>query len=131
MTYLLDTCVLLWYFSGSNEIPDRVKDALTDTANRVLASEVSALEVTIKHSIGKLPLRQPPKVFWEKMILKHAFESLPLSMASILAWGDLPLLHRDPFDRLLISQARTNQLCLVTPDPLIRNYDVKSWWGEL
>lgn len=130
MNYLLDTCVLLWYFAGSREIPEQVRIELTDTSNRVMASEVSALEVTIKYHVGKLPLKQPPKVFWEKMIQKHAFESLPLSITAILAWGDLPLLHRDPFDRLLIAQAHTNHYCLVTPDPLIRNYDVNTWWGE-
>jgi PIN domain nuclease of toxin-antitoxin system len=128
MNYLLDTCVALWYFAGSSRIPPLIQEELTDPANLLAVSDASALEVVIKHTLGKLPLKQAPSSFWGELIHQHGMERLPIGPAEIFLWGDLPLLHRDPFDRLLIAQARQHDLCLVTPDPLIRQYDAHTWW---
>ena len=94
MTFLVDTCVAIWFFEGSDAIPQKTLGRLVDAGNDVLLSDVSILEIAIKHSIGKFPL-----------------------------------LHRDPFDRLLVAQALANGLTLVSPDPLVRQYKVHSLWG--
>ena len=126
--YLLDTCALVWYFTGSRELPAALHEALVDTHNRVCASDVSSLELVIKHSLGKISLPQPPSVWLPVLTRKHLLESLPLDAAAIFRLEGLPWLHRDPFDRLLVAQALTQDLTLVTPDPLIQQYPVSWTW---
>lgn len=128
MTFLVDTCVAIWFFEGSDEIPPRTLDLLADTANDVLLSDVSILEVVIKNAIGKLPLPRPPSMLIPVLARKHHFDILPLSTADIFRLESLPLLHRDPFDRLLVAQALSNGLTLVSPDPLVRQYKARVLW---
>ena len=128
MTFLVDTCVAIWFFEGSGEIPERTLDLLADGANDVLLSDVSVLEIVIKHAIGKFPLPGPPSTIIPALAREHRFELLPLSTGDIFRLERLPLLHRDPFDRLLIAQAIENGLTLVTPDPLIRQYKAHTLW---
>ena len=128
MAYLLDTCVALWFFEGSQRIPDRVREALTDPSQDVMLSDVSVLEIVIKHQIGKLRLDAPPSRIILPLARKHGMEILPLTTADILALERLADFHRDPFDRLLIAQAITRRFTLVTPDPLIRQYPIDSLW---
>ena len=129
MTFLVDTCVAIWFFEGSDAILPKTLELLVDAGNDVLLSDVSILEIVIKHSIGKLPLPQPPSVLIPALARKHRFDILPLSTADILRFERLPLLHRDPFDRLLVAQALENGLTLVSPDPLVRQYRVRSLWS--
>lgn len=126
--YLLDTCVALWYFDGSPRIPREVLGALRDPRHDLYISDVSVLEIVIKHKLGKLPLPQPPSRLLAPLTRKHGLESLPLVTAAIFRLETLPDLHRDPFDRLLLGQALTHHLTLVTPDPLIRQYRVATFW---
>jgi PIN domain nuclease of toxin-antitoxin system len=126
--FLLDTCVLLWYFEGSERIPVTLQDSLTDPANEVFASDVSALEIVFKHSLGKLILPGQPSALLPRLVEEHLIEDLPLSREAIFRLESLPHRHRDPFDRLLIAQALVHDMQLVTPDPLIRQYDVNTTW---
>jgi PIN domain nuclease of toxin-antitoxin system len=128
LSFLLDTCTLLWYFEGSAKIPETLRDALTDPANEVLASDVSVLEIVLKYSLGKLAFPRPPSVLLPELIERHLIEHLPLSRDAIFRLESLPSHHRDPFDRLLIAQALVHGLQIVTPDPLIRQYDVATLW---
>lgn len=127
-SYLLDTCVAIWYFDGSDRISDDLRDVLTDPINELYLSDVSVLEIVIKYRLGKLPLPKPPSQLILLLAKKHFMESLPLNADAIFAVEGLPDLHRDPFDRLLICQALTHRLELVTPDSRIRQYDVASLW---
>lgn len=128
MRLLLDTCVAVWMFEGASSLPESVRQALTDPGNDAYFSDVSLLEIEIKYSIGKFPLDAPPSRSILPLVRKHALDILPLSTRDIVTIESLPLLHRDPFDRLLVAQALANGLTLVTPDPLIRQYDVQSLW---
>ncbi len=129
MILLVDTCVAVWFFEGSSEIPEEIVDLLTDDANDVLMSDVSVLEIVIKHAIGKFPLAGPPSTILPALAREHRFDMLPLSTADLYRLERLPLLHRDPFDRLLVAQTLENGLSLVTPDPLIRRYKVRTLWA--
>lgn len=129
MRFLLDTCTLLWYFEGSTRIPEPLRDALTDPANEILASDVSVLEIVLKHSLGKIALPRPPSLLLPRLIERHLIEELPLTRQAIFRLESLPYHHRDPFDRLLIAQALEHGLQLATPDPLIRQYDVDTRWN--
>lgn len=128
MRYLLDTCTAVWFFEGSARISPRLRDALTDPANDVLVSDVSLLELVIKYQLGRCPLPKPPSVLLPELIHQHGLAVLPLSTQHVYAMESLPLLHRDPFDRLLVAQSRFEHLTLATPDPLITPYDVHTVW---
>jgi PIN domain nuclease of toxin-antitoxin system len=128
--FLLDTCTLLWYFEGSDRIPETLRDRLTDPANEVFASDVSVLEIVLKHSLGKISLPRPPSVLLPQLIERHLIDELPLTRGAIFRLESLPPHHKDPFDRLLIAQALEHGLQLATPDPLVRQYEVDTTWAQ-
>ena len=130
MRCLLDTCVLIWFFEGSRRIPDSVRDALTDPTSDLYMSDVSALELVIKHAMGRFPALRPPSRWLLPLARRHSIEVLPLVTDAIFRMESLPPLHKDPFDRLLVAQSLAHRLRLVTPDPLIRQYDVGVLWGK-
>ncbi len=128
MNLLLDTCTAIWMFVGSKRIGPRVRDVLTDPENDVWFSDVSLLEIVIKHQLGKLALPRSPRALIPALVERHCLATLPIESADVFTLGGLPLRHRDPFDRLLIAQAVERRLTLVTPDPLIRQYNVRVLW---
>lgn len=120
MSLLLDTHALLWALTDDPTLVSPARAAIEDGRNRVLVSAVSAWEITIKSALGRL--RAPDDLAAQ---LKRArLESLDITVAHALAVGDLPNHHADPFDRMLIAQARSEGLTLVTRDARIRRYDV-------
>jgi PIN domain nuclease of toxin-antitoxin system len=128
MKLLLDTCALIWLFAGSDRISDRLRDLLTDPVNDLRMSDVSVLELVLKHQLGKLGWAQAPSRLVPVLVRKHRLDVEPMTAQAIYQLERLPLLHRDPFDRLLVAQAVLSGCVLVTPDPLIRQYPVKTVW---
>jgi len=128
MKLLLDTCTLLWIAINSNELSQRARELFVDPHNLVLLSVASAWEIAVKNRLGKLPLPQPVERFVPSLRTKYCVESLPLDEESALHEARLPPLHRDPFDRILVSQAIVHGLVLLTPDSLIQQYPVRSTW---
>ena len=129
MGYLLDTCAVIWYFEGSEKLPPRLVAKLRDPRNDDFVSDASVFEMVIKYSLGKLPLSKPPSRWMEPLIRKHGLAKLSMETGMLYELEQLPLLHRDPFDRLLIGQARYKDLILVTNDEKIRQYEVNVAWG--
>lgn len=117
---LLDTHVVLWWLQDSPLLGTTAHEAIEEPDNWVAVSSASAFEIAIKKKLGKLGA--PDDL--EEQLDTNAFEKLPVTFAHGLAAGALPLHHRDPFDRLLIAQARIDDLALVTADQQIRSYDV-------
>jgi len=128
MRLLLDTCVAIWMLEGSPRISTALRDLLTDPDHDVWFSDVSVLEVVIKHRLGKLDLKEAPSRLLPRLVRAHGLGSLPLSDRAIYRLETLPPLHADPFDRLLIGQALAHRLVLVTPDERIRQYEVPVRW---
>ena len=124
MNLLLDTHVFLWYISGDQKLPVKDRDAVRDPANSVFLSAASIWEAVIKHSLGKLPLPSSPAEFLPAQRLAHRITSLPVEEAVMPHLANLPPLHRDPFDRILIAQAIHHGLTLVSVDPAVRAYPV-------
>ena len=120
MRLLLDTHVLLWALTDDSSLTAAARAAIVDGRNRVVVSAVSAWEITIKRSLGKL--RAPADL--AKEVAAHRFTPLAVSLEHALAVGALPDLHRDPFDRLLVAQAGVEGLTIVTRDRAIARYDV-------
>ena len=99
-----------------------------DPDNEVYLSAASAWEIAIKHALGKLPLPDQPGQFVPTQRALLGLATLPVEEEAVLAVARLPALHRDPFDRLLICQALTHGLLLVSPDPLMQQYPVRTLW---
>ena|SRR2546421_8307703 len=124
MRLLLDTHIFLWYISADKKLSVEARDAISDPANEVYLSVVSLWEAIIKHRLGKLPLPQPPEDYLPVQRARHRISSLVLDETSVGQLAKLPTVHRDPFDRILISQALEHSLTVVTADDVFRSYPV-------
>jgi PIN domain nuclease of toxin-antitoxin system len=121
---LLDTQTLVWWRDGSRRLGRRARRAIESDAANVAVSAASIWEIAIKSSIGRLRLRDPLDVWLPDTLEMHGFASLGVSAAHAVAVAALPNHHADPFDRLLIAQARLEQLTIVTADSAFDEYDV-------
>ena len=128
MRLLLDTHALIWALLGSGELTDRVRRLLRDPSNEISVSAASAWEIAVKYRIGKLPEAKDVALHLAAHIRKARFASLPISLDHALAAGALAGPHKDPFDRMLIAQARLEDLAVVTIDPVFRAYDLSVVW---
>jgi PIN domain nuclease of toxin-antitoxin system len=124
MRILLDTCEFLWLVAGDSKLSLAVTSAVRDPKNEVFLSSVSFWEITLKHSLGKLPLPQPPAQFIPQQRNKHLITPLALDESAVAKLSELSGLHRDPFDRLLICQAQAHGLTLASSDLLVRQFPV-------
>ena len=128
MRILLDTVTFLWAVSEAAELSDEARELFVDPDNEVYLSSVSTWEITIKHSLGKLPLPEPPAKFIPAQRKHHGIDALSLDEEATLYLIRLPALHRDPFDRMLVCQAVVQHLVILTPDDLINQYPVRTIW---
>jgi len=117
---LLDTHIVLWWLADDARLPPGIRAAMVDGSNDVFVSAVVVAEIAIKQSLGKLdaPLELVT------LVTENGLQELPLTAAHSVDLGRLPWLHRDPWDRLLVAQARVEGLTLATVDPRVRGYDV-------
>ena len=106
----------------------RVLNAYQDPSNRIYLSIISVWEMQIKHQIGKLRLDMPLKDIIEGQCDANFLEVLPLGLKHIFGLQNLPLHHKDPFDRLLIVQSRSESISLVSSDRMFSLYDVTLFW---
>jgi PIN domain nuclease of toxin-antitoxin system len=125
---LLDTHVFLWLRSAPKRLSPEVLSAYQDPSNRIYLSIVSVLEMQIKHQIGKLKLDVSLKDLVEEQCDANALEILPLRLDHIFGLQNVPLHHKDPFDRLLIVQSQVEDIRLVSSDRLFNQYDVNLFW---
>lgn len=130
MTLLLDTCTFLWLIWDEAPLGPAMREILGDARNAVFLSAASVWEATSKHRQGKLRLNsdQPAWEHFTRQRELHDIEPLVISEADSRHLARLPDIHRDPFDRLLICQSIEHGLTLVTPDPEIRRYPIKTLW---
>ena len=122
MKLLLDTHVFLWFINGDSQLPAQIPQQIQDVNNNVYLSVISVWECTIKYQLGKLPLPESPETYLPKQRIRHQIDTLSIDEGTITELKNLPPLHRDPFDRLLICQARQHNLTFVTFDAVILNY---------
>jgi len=130
MRLLLDTHIWLWWQMSPGSIKPAIKDQIVDADNEVLLSTVSTWEMTIKIAVGKLQLPQPLEEMLPESLLLDSMLTLPLSHHHCFELTRLPMHHRDPFDRMLIAQARQESLTLVTADSMFHRYDVELLFND-
>jgi PIN domain nuclease of toxin-antitoxin system len=121
MRYLVDTHALLWALSEPRALSAAARDAIADPANLIIVSSASLWECAIKASIGKLEV---PEDFFDS-VPEAGYEVLPIRISHLNAYRTLPMHHRDPFDRILVAQARAEALVLISRDPEIAKYDIE------
>ncbi|MEK6608480.1 MAG: type II toxin-antitoxin system VapC family toxin [Myxococcota bacterium] len=125
---LLDTCTFLWMLGESERLGPRARDALLDSSRQVFLSAASSWEIAIKVRLGKLRLLGSPGALIPAQLDRNGITPLAVEHAHALATAELAAHHRDPFDRLLIAQARIERMTLVTPDAAFAPYGVETIW---
>jgi PIN domain nuclease of toxin-antitoxin system len=124
MRLLLDTHIFLWYITDDERLPHAIAGAVRDGTNDVYLSVVSVWEALLKHQTGKLPLPGPADEYLRSRRERHLIAGLPLEEGSLSHVLTLPMHHRDPFDRILISQAIHHGLAIATVDDQFSKYPV-------
>jgi len=128
VSLLLDTHTFLWFINDDPRLSATAARHIGDPAARVLVSVVTAWEIAIKVSTGKLKLDRPLTRLWPESLARNEFEVLDVRSEHVMAISPLPLHHRDPFDRLLIAQAISEGLQLVSADVAFDAYPVERIW---
>ncbi len=128
MKLLLDTCTFLWIVSETERVPRRVRNLFQAADNDVYLSAACAWEIALKYARGHLLLPTPPEHFVPSERAARGIAPLAIGEEAALHLSKLPLLHRDPFDRILVSQAIVHGLSILTPDPLITQYPARTIW---
>ncbi len=128
MRLLLDTHAFLWWSEDSPQLPRLARRAIQDDVNDVLVSAASAWEITTKHRLGKLPSADLIASDIPGAIADQGFEELPITVAEAARAGALSGPHRDPFDRMLIAQAISRDLVLISNESTFDRYGIRRLW---
>lgn len=128
MRVLLDSHALVWHVIGDEGLPDGVRDLVDDPRTRIVLSVATIWELTLKALRGRLRLPEPPAGFFEALVGDVRFEVLPIEQRHVAALSELPDIHDDPFDRMLVAQALVEDLDLVSGDERVRRYPVRTIW---
>lgn len=121
MNLLLDTHLLLWAASEPERLSSKARALLLDPSNQLLFSAASLWEISIKNSLERADFKADPRRLW-RMLLVNGYRELPVSSEHTVAVNELPPLHKDPFDRILVAQARVEGLLLLTVDTAVAKY---------
>lgn len=121
MNYLLDTHILLWILVDPEKVPGPTRRLVEDRGNRVWFSAASIWEIAIKHSLEKADFTVAPGTIW-RAARETGLEELAVTAEHSIGVDSLPWLHRDPFDRLLVAQARATGMKLLSVDPKVNAY---------
>ncbi|MCP4680468.1 MAG: type II toxin-antitoxin system VapC family toxin [Deltaproteobacteria bacterium] len=125
---LLDTHAFLWFIYDDPRLSSAAAASIENPEIEKVFSIASVWEIAIKHQIGKLELGMEFDAFVREYLLESAIQLIPVSVVHLIAYSDLPLLHRDPFDRLLIAQSQVLKVPIVTVDSRIAAYDIPVVW---
>jgi len=128
MKLLLDTSTFLWFITADNKLSDAAAGAIRSSEHDVYLSAVSFWEILVKHQLGRLPLPESPASYVPKQRKRHGVSSLALREKAMKHLPKLPPLHKDPFDRMLVCQSLEHGLTVVTSDPLVRAYPIRTLW---
>ena len=127
MKILLDTHTFLWFLGGASELSKSARTLIENLENEKYISIASFWEIAIKNSLGKLTLDVPFAELKAEAV-KNSFQILPITFEDTLQLNTLPFHHRDPFDRIIISQSKENNLVLLSCDSNFSLYDVNLFW---
>lgn len=121
MKLLLDTHILLWAADGSDQLPAEARRLLNDPVNELFFSPASLWEVVIKNGLGRADFKVDPHLL-RRGLMDNSYHELAITSAHTVAIEGLPAIHKDPFDRILVAQATTEGMVLVTSDAVVAQY---------
>ncbi len=128
MKALLDTHTFLWWITDTPKLSSQVHEIVSDGKNELFLSAASGWEIAVKAKLGRLQIPDKPELFISEQMVINAIQGLPIQISHAVHVYNIPTHHRDPFDRLLVSQAQLEGLPILTVDPLISQYQVKVIW---
>jgi len=128
MKYLLDTEVWLWTLTDPERIDLGARRLISGGEEELYLSAASSWEISIKSALGKLPLPEPPALYIPSRMVAQGIRSLPITHSHAVGVSELPMHHKDPFDRLLIAQARAEEMVILTADRSFTRYEVGILW---
>lgn len=125
---LLDTHALIWTLTDNPKLPDSARRAISKSEKALSVSVVSVWEIVLKHHTGKLPLYADLGEILDQILYRSPWSILSMAPEHLPGLVELPRLHKDPFDRLLVAQARYEGMAILTADEEIKKYDVRTIW---
>jgi PIN domain nuclease of toxin-antitoxin system len=125
---LLDTHALIWWLAGDEALSRRAREVIADEVNSIAVSAASAMEVATKFRIGKLPDAALLAQDFQAIIADQGFAELAISVHHARLAGEMNIAHKDPFDRLLIAQAQSEDMVLISNEALFDGFAVKRLW---
>ena len=128
MNCLLDTCTFVWLCAEPERLSPRAKAAINGGSGSLALSQISILEISLKWAAGKIILPQPPRVWIETQTNLWQLNVIPIADDDIYRMTELPRVHLDPFDRLLVATAINRRFSLLTPDEWLHQYPVHCVW---
>ncbi|MCD4722625.1 MAG: type II toxin-antitoxin system VapC family toxin [Desulfobacula sp.] len=128
MDILLDTQVILWSISGDSRLSRQAGSVFLDPTNNLYFSIAGYWEIAIKISIGKLVLADRWSVIIDREMRGNFIKFLPITQKHCNSLTELPFYHRDPFDRMIVAQAKTEQMALLSADPQLKKYEIEVIW---
>ena len=128
MRYLLDTHVFLWMAAAPDQLSTKIRELVRQKSNRLHLSAASGWEIALLQNLGRIKLPDEPRRFIPEAIQHLQIVPLPIGFATAIAAAALPLIHRDPFDRIIIAEAIKENMILLTKDNQFKEYDVQSAW---
>ena len=128
MKLLFDTHAFIWWDNEPEKLSRKALDHCLDRTNILILSVASVWEIQIKMQLGKLKLSLPISELIESQQRTNNIQILPIELSHVLALDNLPLHHKDPFDRLLIAQTQTEDAYIISKDPMLANYTVNLIW---
>ena len=128
MKYLLDTHAFIWFITEHRRLSQKAGNIIKDHNNEIFFSAASAWEIFIKSRLGRLIIEGDPKLFIVNQLAENRFRSLPIQISHSVYTLHLPEIHKDPFDRMLISQSNVEGMTLISADQIIKKYDISVIW---
>lgn len=128
MKLLLDTHSFLWFVEDDPHMPDHVKDLIEDEQHEKYFSIASAWELAIKVGLGKLTLSLPLEIYLPDSLQRNGIGLLPITLNHAIHVASLPLHHKDPFDRLLVTQSLLDAMPIISVDAILDSYGVTRLW---
>jgi PIN domain nuclease of toxin-antitoxin system len=125
---LLDTHTFIWFISGSDKLSRDARELIETRENRIFISAASLWEIAIKHALGKLALDRPFDELIPEQLYRQQIETLQIELSHLSELIPLPLHHRDPFDRLIVAQAKAERLPIVSVDQALDPYGIQRIW---
>lgn len=128
MQYLLDTHVLIWWITSDKRLSPKTKSLIRSQRNTLFWSAASSWEIAIKHALGRLEFSESPESLLASELGRNHIDTLDITNAHAFMAGSLPAHHKDPFDRMLVAQARIESLAIISNDSMLSHYEVDVLW---